>query len=420
MLRFVAERRQTVKRLLGTLALLLLLPLGFAQGIVVSPQAIVVNPAPSFGVEVWLDRDRSGDGSPVYQIGEEVRIGVRVDEASYVYLFDVRPNGEITQIFPNRYDSNNYLNAGESRTFPPSGARYVFNIAPPRGLSKVIAVASKTQLDTNQLARFQRENDIFAQSTIGEEGFIQNFAIIVRPIPQQSWVTDTALYYVGDRPQQAAFGTLRFSSNPSGASVYVDGAFVGYTPMSFGTRPGNHDVRIELEGYDPYTTRVNLRPGDTSNVTANLNPVRRAGTVSFTSSPSGADVYVDGRYVGTTPTGAIRFDQGRYDARFDLPGYDSATVRFDVRTGENRNVSAELRAARATVVVQGNIGGALVFLDGRQVGSLPSGSGRLTLNDVAPGSHELVVIAPGFSTYVTTFDASPGRTTELSVRQSRY
>ncbi len=419
-LRFAEERRQTVKRFIGTLALLLLLPLGFAQGFVVSPQAIVVNPAPSFGVEVWFDRDPSGDASPVYQVGEEIRINVRVDEASYVYLFDVRPNGEITQIFPNRYDSNNRLSAGETRSFPPSGARYVFNIAPPRGLSKVIAVASKDQLNTSQLASFQREGDIFAQSTIGESGFIESFAIIVRPVPQQNWVTDTALYYVGDRPQQAAFGTFRFSSTPSGASVFLDGQFVGYTPMSFGARPGNHDIRIELEGYEPFTSRVNLRPGDTSNVTATLNQVRRAGTVSFTSAPSGADVYVGGRYVGTTPTGAIRFDQGRYDARFDMPGYDSTTVSFEVRSGENRTVSAQMQAARATVVVQGNVGGAAVFLDGRQVGTLPNGTGRLTLEDITPGTHELVVMAPGFATYVTTFTANPGRSTELNVRQSRY
>ena len=274
-----------MKRLIGFLAVLLLLPLGFSQGIVVSPQAIVVNPAPSFGVEVWLDRDTSGEGSPVYQVGEQVTIGVRVDEASYVYLFDIRPNGEVTQIFPNRFDSNNRLRAGETRTFPPSGARYVFNIAPPRGLSKVIAVASKSELNTSQLASFRQEAD-FATSSIGEEGIIQNFSIIVSPIPQQNWVTDTALYYVGDRPAQAAFGTIRFSSNPSGAEVYLDNSFIGYTPLSFGTRPGRQSVRIEAEGYEPYTTTVNVRPGGTETVSASLNPVRRAGTVSFTSSPS--------------------------------------------------------------------------------------------------------------------------------------
>ncbi len=409
-----------MKRLLGTFALLLLLPFTFAQGFVVSPQAIVVNPLPSFEVEVWLDRDTSGNASPTYQVGEEIQISVRVQESSYVYLFDVRPNGEITQIFPNGYDSNNYLRSGETRTFPPSGARYVFNIAPPRGLSKVIAVASKKELNTNQLAKFQREGDIFAQSNIGEKGFIQNFAIIVNPLPQSDWVTDTALYYVGSTPAEPEFGTVRFTSSPSGASVYLDGEFVGYTPMSFGARPGNHQVRYELDGYESYSGSVRLRGGETQSVNASLTQVQRSGTVAFTSAPSGADVSVDGRYVGTTPTGAIRFDGGNYQARFELGGYESTSVSFSVRSGENSTVNASLSSMAASVVVVGNIGGAAVFLDGVQVGNLPSGSGRLEMPDVRPGGHELVVIAPGYATYITTFTASSGRTVELNVRQSRF
>lgn len=407
-----------MKRLL--MFILFLLPVAYAQGIVVSPQAIVVNPRPSFGVDVWLDRDTSGDTTPSYQIGDEINISVRPAEASFVYLFDVKSTGEITQIFPNRYDADNYLRAGETRTFPPSGARYVFNIAPPRGLSKVIAVASRTELDTRTLARFQNESDMFPQSTIGESGFIQSFAIVVRPVPQQDWVTDTALYYVGNRPQQAEFGTLRFSSSPSGADVYLDGEFIGYTPLRFGARPGTHRVSIELEGYEPYTTSVNLRGGETLDVNARLEAQARPGTVSFTSSPSGADVYVDDRYVGTTPTGAIRFEDGTYTARFELPGYQSTTVSFRARRGENRSVAASLQAQLGSILVQANVGGALVFVDGRQVGTVASGSGRFELRDVASGMHEVVVIAPGYNTYVTTVNVQAGRTSEVTVRQSRF
>jgi hypothetical protein len=407
-----------MKRLLTLI--LFLVPVAFAQGFVVSPQAIVVNPRPSFGVEVWLDRDSSGDATPAYQIGEEVSISVRPAEASYVYLFDVKSTGEITQIFPNRFDTDNYLRAGETRTFPPSGARYVFNIAPPRGLSKVIAVASKTELDTRTLASFRSESDMFPQSTIGESGFIESFAIIVRPVPQQDWVTDTALYYVGNRPQQAEFGTLRFTSTPSGADVYLDGEFIGYTPLRFGTRPGTHRVRVELDGYEPFSTTVNLRGGEVLDVNARLQAQARPGTVAFTSSPSGADVYVDGRYVGTTPTGAIRFDDGTYTARFELPGYQTTTVTFRARAGENRSVAASMQAQLGSILVQGNVGGALVFVDGRQVGTLASGSGRFELRDVSSGMHEVVVMAPGYATYVTTVNVQPGRTSEVNVRQSRF
>ncbi|HZW27490.1 MAG TPA: PEGA domain-containing protein [Trueperaceae bacterium] len=406
-----------LKRLLG---LALLFASAASAQIVVSPQSIVVNPRPSFGVDVWLDRDTSGDGAPSYQVGDEIRISVRPAEDSYVYVFDVKPNGEVTQIFPNRFDSDNFVRGGRTVTLPPSGARYVFNIAPPRGLSKVIAVASRTQLDTRQLARFDDEDDLFAHSTIGEEGFVQGFRIIVNPIPQADWVTDTALYYVGDRPAQAAYGTLQLRSTPSGAEAYVDGSFVGYTPLSFGTRPGRHEVRFVLAGYEEFTTSVNVSPGRTEPVNATLQQRVRAGTATFTSSPSGADVFVDGRYVGTTPTGSIRFQPGQYEATFELPGYQSQTIGFRVSQDRDTVVDASLRGTSSVVVIQANVGGATVFLDGAFAGNIPNGTGRLELRDVQPGRHEIVVMAPRYSTYVTTFTLEPGRTVELNVRQSRF
>ena len=405
------------KRLLGLA--LLFASVASAQ-IVVSPQAIVVNPRPSFGVDVWLDRDSSGDGAPSYAVGEEVRISVRPAETSYVYVFDVKPNGEITQIFPNRFDDNNRVSGGQTITIPPRNARYVFNIAPPRGLSKVIAIASKTRLNTSQLASFQNEDQLFASSSIGEEGFIQGFRIVVNPVPQTDWVTDTALYYVGDRPQEAAYGTISMQSSPSGAEAYVDGNFVGFTPVSYGTRPGRHDVRFVLSGYEEFNSQVNVRPGRTESVSATLNRRVTAGTASFTSSPSGADVYVDGRYVGTTPTGSIRFEPGTYQATFERSGYQSITRSFEVRPNRETVVDASLRGMGASVTVQANVGGATVFLNGSYAGNIPNGTGRLELRDLQPGRYELVVIAPGYSTYITTFNLESGRTVELNVRQSRF
>ncbi|MBX3145115.1 MAG: PEGA domain-containing protein, partial [Trueperaceae bacterium] len=107
-------------------------------------------------------------------------------------------------------------------------------------------------------------------------------------------------------------------------------------------------------------------------------------------------------------------------ARFEAPGYQSSTVRFTVQSGRDQTVNSNMTATLGTVVVQANVGGALVFLDGRQVGTIPNGTGRLTLPNIAVGTHELVVIAPGYATYITSFSISPGRTVELSVRQSRF
>jgi hypothetical protein len=136
---------------------------------------------------------------------------------------------------PNRYDQdgqNNYLQAGETKYFPPQGARYAFNVDGPNGLDKVIAVASRTQLDTSQLASFSTGN--FATSNIGQDGFAQTFSIVVTPIAQEDWVTDTALFYVGSQavavpaPQPTPqAGTVLFNSPyllayPGSSVTYLD------------------------------------------------------------------------------------------------------------------------------------------------------------------------------------------------------
>lgn len=251
----------------------LLMGLALAQpNIVLSPQSIVVNPLPSFNVEVSVNKDASGESSPSYAIGESISLSVRVTEASYIYLFDVRSNGVVDQILPNRLDAageNNYLQAGETKTFPPQNASYSFTVDGPQGLDKVIAVASKTPLDTRQLADF-RSNPDFASSSLSEASFADTLSIVVTPINQSDWVTDTALFYVGAKPAVPAYGTLSITSSPSGAAAYVDNQYVGQTPVRFGTRSGSHTVEVRLNAYDTFRTSVELAGGETRALDARL------------------------------------------------------------------------------------------------------------------------------------------------------
>lgn len=46
---------------------------------------------------------------------------------------------------------------------------------------------------------------------------------------------------------------IGISSNPSNATIFVDGMYMGATPLVVSmTRYDNHIVRIELDGYQPY------------------------------------------------------------------------------------------------------------------------------------------------------------------------
>src|SRR5690606_29237439 len=158
-----------------------------AQHVDFSPRAIVVNPRPSFDVDVWVDRAPDRGGIPTYAVGEPITVGVRTSEGGYVYLFSVSSTGEVVQILPNRFAEGRdaFLAAGETRYFPPAGARYTFAVDAPGGLAKVIAVASRQPLDTRTLASFGSERDFLATSRPGEEGFARALSIVVRPLPQE-------------------------------------------------------------------------------------------------------------------------------------------------------------------------------------------------------------------------------------------
>ncbi|MGL4608361.1 MAG: DUF4384 domain-containing protein [Trueperaceae bacterium] len=245
---------------LSSMFLLALFATAFAQPqITVSPQTIVVNPVPTFSVETFVDKDSSGGSSPSYQVGEAISIGVRVSEAAYVYVFNVRSTGEIVQILPNRYDAdgqNNYLQAGETKYFPPRGARYAFNVDGPNGLDKVIAVASRSQLDTRQLADFTGTGN-FATSNIGQDGFAQTFSIVVTPIAQGDWVTDTALFNVGRA--QSVVPTPAPPPPPPAAVVLFNNPYLTAYPGSnvtyFDGRKADFNISVSLS--DVYTNLHN-------------------------------------------------------------------------------------------------------------------------------------------------------------------
>jgi uncharacterized protein with LGFP repeats len=164
----------------------------------VTAQSIIVNPVPSpqVGVRVWVDRDTGGYGNSTYRVGEQIRIGVNVTEDAYVYLFNVNANGEINLILPNAYQGGeNFLYAGETRTFPAPGANFRFTIDGPAGIDKVLAVASTQPLDMGSLYD-AASGGFYEVEVSGQANLARALSIIVEPIPAQSWVTDTVQYRV--------------------------------------------------------------------------------------------------------------------------------------------------------------------------------------------------------------------------------
>ena len=170
----------------------------------ISAQSIIVNPVQtSLSVKVWTDRDSSGTQTPNYYVNDKIRIYTSVNQDAYVYLFNVDPTGKVDLILPNRYAGGaNYVRAGAVKTFPSAQDRFTFDIAAPYGLNKVLALASKTQLNLNDIATFQGQSGQPAQGGFaevkveGQQQLAQALSIVVNPVPQNTWISDVAYYNV--------------------------------------------------------------------------------------------------------------------------------------------------------------------------------------------------------------------------------
>ena len=87
-----------------------------------------------FEVKVWTDRG-------TYQTGETIRFHVRSEKDCYLNLVNINSRGEVTLLFPNRFDQDNRIRGGKTYTIPGKDYGFSLKVQPPRGTDRVFALA---------------------------------------------------------------------------------------------------------------------------------------------------------------------------------------------------------------------------------------------------------------------------------------
>jgi formylglycine-generating enzyme required for sulfatase activity len=94
-------------------------------------------------------------------------------------------------------------------------------------------------------------------------------------------------------------GRLAVTSDPSGATVTVNGVFRGTAPIELDLAPGiTYEVTVSMAGRSTFTTGVEISSSRRSEVLAELDLL--SGEVSVTSLPPRAQLLIDGVPSGTT------------------------------------------------------------------------------------------------------------------------
>ena len=167
-------------------------------------------------------------------------------------------------------------------------------------------------------------------------------------------------------------GIISFDSeNIAEARIRIDGVDIGQTPLvSVEVEPGEHQLSISKDRYLDFGETINVE-GRTleQSFSASLEPAW--ATVSLTTTPSGADVLVDGELIGSTPINA-EIIQGQRDLVLKLAGHKAWQEEFDVLAGEDFSVPlVELTPADGLLFIQSNPTAASVTIGGEFKGLTP-------------------------------------------------
>ena len=212
---------------------------------------------------------------------------------------------------------------------------------------------------------------------------------------------ETNDYYLTLNPNTPTTGSLYVQSSPANAKVYIDGTYYGLTPHTInGLATGSHYVLVQKSGYQDWSMTASVNGGATTTITAALTPVQQYGTVSVRSSPSGASVYLDGDYQGTTPMTISGVIKGGHSIELQKSGYYEWSGSITVYAGQTTTVSQTLNKipnpTTGTISVSSTPGGAYIYLDGAYEGVTPLSGGSYIIQNVETGSHTITVKLSGY------------------------
>lgn len=153
------------------------------------------------------------------------------------------------------------------------------------------------------------------------------------------------IYQVSQMPGS---GGLTVSSSPPGAQVFIDNVDKGRTPLKLDDITAKtYAVRIHLDGYQDWNQPVHVVEGKTSTpVSAVL--ARQTGTMTVTSTPPGARVFMAGQDTGkVTPATITGVPTGENrQITLKLTGYEDASEQVtSPQPGQERNYAVNLKLA---------------------------------------------------------------------------
>jgi formylglycine-generating enzyme required for sulfatase activity len=221
-----------------------------------------------------------------------------------------------------------------------------------------------------------------------------------RPGKAQLAVGGALLLFTGAAWFVLTAKSIFFDVRPLGSTVDVDGLLALQVGPRYLMRTGPVEVQAQAEGYYDYAGTLTV--GEAQSQTFAIELIPLPGFLDLDSGVvTGAEVFVDGESVGTTPLTQLELAAGEHTLVVRKDRYESVetTLAMEGRS-TSQALSVELLPAWATVNLSTTPPGATLTVDGVDVGQTPLAA------EILEGKHEVVVKLPQHKAWTQTLEVT--------------
>ncbi len=199
-------------------------------------------------------------------------------------------------------------------------------------------------------------------------------------------------------------GEIRIISNPAAATLIVNGKKLGKTPFTVKDIAfGSLVVEISKPGYRNHKQTLQVNSPEPRQVTVDLLPC--TGSLQLTSSPSHADIVINGKYRGVTPLTLTDLPLGYLDIVVKKGCYQTIRQRLKISDGSKESLNFTLEYSCGNLEVTSMPSGADVFVAGSKRGVTP-----YTMTGVKVGDMELILKKKGYDNKKKMISIKAGQT----------
>jgi hypothetical protein len=206
-------------------------------------------------------------------------------------------------------------------------------------------------------------------------------------------------------------GAISVTSEPQGAEIYLNDEYLGLQTnvVIQDVFPGIHFIRLELPGYRTWEKIFEVKEGGITYIDHEMEPVV-GDILSISTKPEGAEIYIDGEYYGVSNIVLSGFPVGQHSVLLLLDNYSDYATTVMVNEGMSQSIVHTFETIPETgrITVASVPSNAEIYLNGEFAGNT-----RKTLEEVVPGTYDIVIKKTGYDDWTGRVDVVAGKISDV-------